>query len=279
MLGNAAKGKADVLRQVNADGHVIGNHTFDHKLLTSASANPFDEISKTDAILAPFYTGNMRMFRAPYGGWSPSIADSLNRTSLSTYVGSIFWDIGGELTATHAADWDCWGHGTSAHPHAPLSVAECGKRYMQEIHDRGDRGVILMHDIHSNTVDMVKMLVPQLKAQGFKFARIDGVPDINAQLKHNGAMPGPLAGTTSSPAPVVTSVASAPSECGDPTDTASFAVCGDLIGKDMHDLYTCTNHHLVLGCHCKGDCEVSAQASFCDCQDGEPGDPDALDGP
>src|SRR5262245_9583371 len=112
MLGNAAKGHDDILRQVNADGHVIGNHTFDHKLLTQSSTDPLSEIQKADAILSPFYTGKMKMFRAPFGGWSPRIADRLNRTSLSNYVGSIFWDVGGQLTPTHAADWDCWGRGT-----------------------------------------------------------------------------------------------------------------------------------------------------------------------
>jgi peptidoglycan/xylan/chitin deacetylase (PgdA/CDA1 family) len=188
MLGNAATGKAAVLNKVNADGHVIGNHTFDHKQLTLASTDPVNEVSKTDAILAPFFKGNMHMFRAPYGAWSPAVADKLNAAGFDDYVGSIFWDVGGVLTDTHAADWDCWGH--------HLSIEDCGDRYIQEIHDRGDHGVVLMHDIHSNTIDMVKsVIVPKLKAQGFTFARIDGVPSINAQLKQKGATPGPLAGT------------------------------------------------------------------------------------
>jgi peptidoglycan/xylan/chitin deacetylase (PgdA/CDA1 family) len=196
MLGNAATGKAAVMNKVNADGHVIGNHTFDHKLLTLSSTDPVSEVAKTDAILSPFFTGSMHMLRAPYGGWSPAVADKLNRAGYSEYVGSIFWDVGGQLTDTHAADWDCWSNGTSAAPHAPLSIEECGNRYLQEIHDRGDHGIVLMHDIHSNTVDMVKeIIVPRLKAEGFTFARVDGVPDINAQLKRNGATPGPLAGT------------------------------------------------------------------------------------
>jgi peptidoglycan/xylan/chitin deacetylase (PgdA/CDA1 family) len=188
MLGNAATGKPDVLRKVVADGHVIGNHTFDHKQLTLTSTDPISEVEKTDAILSPFFSGNMHMLRAPYGAWSPAVADKLNGAGFSDYVGSIFWDVGGVLTDTHAADWDCWGH--------HLSIEDCGDRYIQEIHDRGDHGIVLMHDIHSNTVDMVKtVIVPTLKAQGFKFVRVDGVPTINAQLKANGATPGPLAGT------------------------------------------------------------------------------------
>jgi peptidoglycan/xylan/chitin deacetylase (PgdA/CDA1 family) len=188
MLGNAATGKADVLRRVVADGHVIGNHTFDHKQLTLSSTDPVSEVQKTDAILSPFFSGNMHMLRAPYGAWSSSVEGRLNAAGFEDYVGSIFWDVGGVLTDTHAADWDCWGH--------RLSIEDCGDRYIQEIHDRGDHGIVLMHDIHSNTVDMVKtVIVPKLKAQGFSFARVDGVPTIHAQLVDKGATPGPLAGT------------------------------------------------------------------------------------
>jgi peptidoglycan/xylan/chitin deacetylase (PgdA/CDA1 family) len=169
---------------VNADGHVIGNHTYDHKLLTKASTDPVFEVKKADAILSPFFTGNMHMLRAPYGGWSGSVESELAGAGFGNYVGSIFWDVGGELTATHAADWDCWGH--------HLSISDCGGKYVQEIHDRGDHGIVLMHDIHSNTVDMVKLIVPQLQRQGFSFARVDQVPAINAQLIAAGATPKPL---------------------------------------------------------------------------------------
>jgi hypothetical protein len=47
-----------------------------------------------------------------------------------------------------------------------------------------------MHDPYFNdldpnqggTVDMVKYLVPKLKAEGYQFVRVDKVPDINAKL-------------------------------------------------------------------------------------------------
>jgi peptidoglycan/xylan/chitin deacetylase (PgdA/CDA1 family) len=254
MLGSNAKGKDDVMKQVNADGHVIGNHTWDHKLLTRLSSSDVQsEIQRTDEVISPFFKGNMRMFRAPFGGWSPSIADQLNRTSLSPYVGSIFWDIGGELTETHAADWACWGN-------AHLSPEECGDRYIQEIHDRGDRGIILMHDIHSKTIDMVKLIIPKLKAQGFKFARVDQVPDIHKQLVANGAQPDADLGV---PSPVASPAAA---ECGD-----DMMVCGSAIGKDATTLFSCRNHKLNTACRCAGDCTVSAHGSDCFCEAGEPG--------
>ena len=77
------------------------------------------------------------------------------------------------LTATAAADWDCWGK--------HISVEKCGALYMNEMNTR-KRGIVLMHDIHSNTIDMVKQLVPQLKAQGWKFTTVPEVPSIKRAL-------------------------------------------------------------------------------------------------
>ena len=252
MMGQNAQGKSDVMKQVNDDGHIIGNHTWDHPLLTKLSASAVQtELQRTDDVIGPFLKGNMRMFRAPFGGWSPATADHLNKTPLAKYVGSIFWDIGGDLTATHAADWACWGA-------AKLTIEQCGDRYIREIHDRGDHGVVLMHDIHSNTIDMVKVIVPKLKALGYKFVRIDQVPDINAQLIANGATPSAESGVTSPPAP--------PPECA-----ADGMLCGALVGKDPHTLFSCKSHRLDPACVCQGDCNATAHGSECDCAAGEPG--------
>jgi peptidoglycan/xylan/chitin deacetylase (PgdA/CDA1 family) len=274
MEGIHAKGQDTLMKQVNADGHIIGNHTYDHPLLTSiSSAKVLSELTQTDAILAPYFTNKMKIFRAPYGGWSPSIADKLNATPLAGYVGSIFWDIGGELTATHAADWACWGN-------AHLSIQQCGDRYIQEIHDRGDHGVTLMHDIHSNTIDMVKYLVPKLKSLGYSFARLDQIPAINAQLVAKGATPlPPISATTAadagadakassgigtqdhSIAPADVSLALGPS-CGN-----DGVFCGSAVGLDSATLYRCTAHALVSVCACTSTCGIGANGvdGACDC--------------
>jgi hypothetical protein len=44
---------------------------------------------------------------------------------------------------------------------------------------------VLMHDIHGKTVDMVKLLVPRLRAKGFSFVRLTASPTI-ARARDNG---------------------------------------------------------------------------------------------
>ncbi|MBI5532052.1 MAG: hypothetical protein HY898_05005 [Deltaproteobacteria bacterium] len=148
----------------------------------TGTSQPVSELQKTDAIISPYVTQGIFLFRAPYGAWNATVAQKLNAAGYERYVGSVFWDVGGDLTTQYAADWACWSHG--------ISVGECANRYMNEIRDRR-RGIVLMHDVHSKTIDMVKVMVPKLEAEGFKFARLDAVPNIAARIVQAGGTPGP----------------------------------------------------------------------------------------
>jgi hypothetical protein len=69
-------------------------------------------------------------------------------------------------------------------------VQECGDLYTVEARAKG-RGVVLLHDgppggDGAKTVQMIKYIVPLLKAEGFKFIRVD-----EAELKPFGAAAGP----------------------------------------------------------------------------------------
>lgn len=191
--GSRAVNKTSVLAALSRQGHLIANHSWSHASFTDI-ADPVDEVSRTDRVIAPYVPRGVFLFRAPYGNWAPHVADVLNATELRRYVGGIFWDIGGSLTASYAADWACWSRG--------LSVEECGNRYFTEISNRG-RGIVLMHDIHGKTIDMVKQLVPRLKAQGHRFVRADGIPLIADRIRDAGGHPSsqPLPQPTVQPTP------------------------------------------------------------------------------
>src|ERR1700759_5378294 len=67
-----------------------------------------------------------------------------------------------------AADWSCWHHHWEA--------ATCAKGYLREIR-RHDGGVVLMHCIHHQSAGLVEAVVPALIEEGYRFARIDQVPE------------------------------------------------------------------------------------------------------
>ncbi|MBX3224077.1 MAG: polysaccharide deacetylase family protein [Labilithrix sp.] len=179
--GTPTANAAAILAQLDADGHLVANHSTTHRDITSVPANQrVQELSETNALIVthgkmPY---NRSLFRAPYGSWNSSVYDTLNGSAMKHYVGPIYWDIGGgptdqSGTAARAADWECWNLG--------YTVQQCGTRYRNEIASIG-RGIVLMHDPNSQTVDMVKYLVPLLKADGYTFIRADEVPRIAADF-------------------------------------------------------------------------------------------------
>jgi peptidoglycan/xylan/chitin deacetylase (PgdA/CDA1 family) len=159
-------------------GHLLANHTQNHLQLTKLSSSQLlKEIGDTDKIIAEVQPNGPFLIRAPFGAWSANVSQTVNGSPFKKYVGSVFWDEGGELTATAAADWACWGK--------KLTVERCGQLYLQEIRAK-KKGIVLMHDVHNKTVDMVKLILPQLIKDGFKFVRADHVPSIEKAIVAGG---------------------------------------------------------------------------------------------
>jgi hypothetical protein len=179
MNGKNAPGHDRALAAIKARGHVLANHSQNHDDMTKQSGDAlYHAVADTDAIIAQYQPSGPWLLRPPYGAWNPNVSSAVNE-SFSKYVGPVFWDVGGELTATHGADWDCWAHG--------ISVQQCAQLYLNEMRDRG-RGIILMHDVHDPSVDMAKIIVETMSSS-VKFVPLTTVPSIASAL---GLDPNPL---------------------------------------------------------------------------------------
>lgn len=172
--GAKVSGRQGAIDTIVGRGHLLANHTQNHRQLTKLpTAGIVKEISDTDAIIALAQPQGPWVVRAPFGAWNGSVARAVNGSAMRKYVGSVFWDQGGALTANAAADWDCWGKG--------VSVQRCGELYLKEIRTK-KRGVVLMHDIHDETVDMIKSILPTLIAEGYKFSALEDVPSVKRAI-------------------------------------------------------------------------------------------------
>jgi peptidoglycan/xylan/chitin deacetylase (PgdA/CDA1 family) len=192
VVGRHAESHRDILAQLREWGHLIGNHTYNHPGLVSlacAGGDVVGELKRTDRIIRPYVSSKVVFFRAPYGNWREKVApdsdedkdtslvaDILNTSgAFDDYVGPVNWDIVAE-------DWACWRQGVSAE--------ECARRYMAET-ERVGGGIILMHDSseeepvrrHNQTMQMTKILIPQLKARRYHFVRLDAVPQVRESVQ------------------------------------------------------------------------------------------------
>jgi len=179
--GKNVPGRQAVIDTIVRRGHTLANHTQNHEQMTRLTGNPlFKAVSDTDEFIKAAQPQGPFLLRAPYGAWNGRVSDELNLTSMKKYVGSIFWDVGGQLTSTAAADWDCWGRG--------VTVQRCADLYLQEIRAK-KRGIVLMHDVHSKTVDMVKLMIPTLKSEGFVFDKCEDAPAVKRAITSAGTPP------------------------------------------------------------------------------------------
>ncbi len=174
---------------LHACGHLVGNHTYSHPGLVALAESGGDvvaELEQTERLLRPITGASLTYFRAPYGNWrqveevrpgisrdrgDSIVADRLNAAGrLSSLIGPVNWDIVAE-------DWECWRQG--------IPPDEAARRYADEV-ERIGRGLILMHDssedpamrARNQTYLMTRHLVPDLKRRGFRFIRLDEVPQV-----------------------------------------------------------------------------------------------------
>jgi len=229
--GMKVPGRQAAIDKIVGRGHLLANHTQNHKQLTSlSSATLIKEIADTDAIIAAAQPQGPWVLRAPFGAWNGNVARNVNGTAMKKYVGSVFWDEGGQLTNSAAADWDCWGKG--------VSVARCGQLYLQEIRSK-KRGIVLFHDIHNKTVDMIKEIVPTLIAEGYKFQAVEETPAVKRAIAAagggGGATPPPAAADTCPSATLGRDVGE--NVCVQSRSTQKWSRCvdGDWIGSTADD--------------------------------------------
>lgn len=190
LIGQLAAAALPVVKRLRDCGHLLGNHTWSHAGLVDlalAGGDVYSEVMRADAVLRPYAAGPM-LFRPPYGSWRTKsrpdgpedtprsiVAQRLRAHRLfDDYVGPVMWDVVGE-------DWECWRR--------DLSVSQCARRHIDQI-ERAGSGIVLLHDSSENeaarcrnrTAQMTGLLVPELKAKGFRFVGLTSVPQIRAAI-------------------------------------------------------------------------------------------------
>lgn len=179
VVGKFAVHHADILDNIHQQGHIIGNHTFEHPDMpyyVSVNGDIRDQIIRTNTLISKYNIDRPIFFRAPYGKWSPEVADELNLDIRSSYrhVGPVYWEIPG-------IDCYYWKLGKS--------VDETVEAYVNEIEAKGS-GVMVMHDEIADmdvvksvnrTLELTKALIPILISKGYRFVGLDEIDD--PQLK------------------------------------------------------------------------------------------------
>jgi peptidoglycan/xylan/chitin deacetylase (PgdA/CDA1 family)/Tfp pilus assembly protein PilF len=164
---------AEVSQRILAQGSELGNHSYSHPVLSKMQeAGYTQEIETTNALLTSILKRPPVLFRPPYGATNDAIVAKIQTDKMQ----SILWNVDSE-------DW--------ADP-VPNSIAQ---RVVQEVEKQG-RGIILFHDIHKVTIEVLPTVIETLEKDGYRFTSWNGTsfaPDATRGLDAAQAPPPPMA--------------------------------------------------------------------------------------
>lgn len=149
VIGENAEQYPDLLQRELTEGHEIGNHTQSHPLRNLSREQMEQEISACETTIGELLDRRTHLFRPPGGIISQTVMALAEHHSYRV----ILWSI-------DTRDW----------AHCP--VPDITKNVLDHISD-GD--IILMHDAidkPSPTPDALRVLIPELLAQGYHFVTV-----------------------------------------------------------------------------------------------------------
>lgn len=145
VLGNRAINNKDILRKMVDSGMEIGNHTYNHLLLTKYDENKIrSEIEDTSEVIYSATKKRPKLLRPSYGSVNNKIKKVAN-------MPIIIWDI-------DTLDWKY---------HNSKRITS---RVVNKVRD-GD--IILMHDIYSASLNALSNIISILQDNGYEFVTID----------------------------------------------------------------------------------------------------------
>ena len=145
VLGSRAINNKDILKKMADSGMEIGNHTYNHLLLTKYDENKIrSEIEDTSEVIYSATKKKPKLLRPSYGSVNNKIKKVAN-------MPIIIWDI-------DTLDWKY---------HNSKRITS---RIVNKVRD-GD--IILMHDIYSASLNALSNIIPILQDNGYEFVTID----------------------------------------------------------------------------------------------------------
>lgn len=144
LVGTNIGNYKDTIKKMDKQGCEIGNHTMDHPQLSSLSASGIqNQIEGTNSKIRAITGHGATLVRPPYGAYNGTVQANAG-------LPLILWSI-------DTLDWK------TRNAQNTINVV------MNEVKDGS---IILMHDIHSPSVDAAEVLIPKLIASGYQLVTV-----------------------------------------------------------------------------------------------------------
>lgn len=144
ILGRSIAGNEEILKRQVAEGHELGNHSWTHDNLTKISQEQLHhEIHHTQEVIKNITGVTPKTLRVPYGAYDANVAHVANMPLVN-------WNV-------DSNDWR--QRNVRSNVNTVISQVTPGS-------------IILMHDIHPESVDAVEEIIVRLKQKGYQFVTV-----------------------------------------------------------------------------------------------------------
>lgn len=147
VLGKQAQAYPDLIRRMQKEGHLVGNHTYSHIQLGKSNREAFKaELVKTSEVLSELTGDEVQYVRPPYGSWDKGFETELMMFPVLWTVDPMDWcsdDVAG-------------------------IVREVTKKSKEN-------SIILMHDEYKSSVTAALQIVDILQEEGYEFVTVDEI--------------------------------------------------------------------------------------------------------
>ncbi|TDD23361.1 polysaccharide deacetylase family protein [Nonomuraea diastatica] len=146
-LGTNTAANPDLVLRMSAEGHLVGNHGWTHRNLSDLPTSKIaDSLRQAGNTISAATGRTPTLVRPPYGAVGPK----LRAVAADQGVSLVTWDV-------------------DAHDHKGGKSADIADRAVRAAHPGA---IILMHDIHRETVDAVPDILERLRGKGYSFVTV-----------------------------------------------------------------------------------------------------------
>ena len=147
LLGKQAEAYPDIVKRMHKEGHMIGNHSYDHVNLANLSkTDAAKQIRMTSEAIHKITGEYPQYLRPPFGNEPPECSCAKNMMT-------VLWDV-------DPLDWCCGSSST---------VIEKVVKAVEE------DDIILLHDASESSVEAALGIIDALEKQGYEFVTVDEV--------------------------------------------------------------------------------------------------------
>lgn len=145
LLGEQVEKYPDIVKRMNEEGHLIGNHSYKHEQLSKlSSVQACSQVNRTNELIYSITGKYPEYLRPPFGDWKDDLDCEVNMVE-------VLWDV-------DTLDW------------SSQNKDKVVSKVMKNI-EEGD--IILMHDSYESTVEATAEIIDRLQEDGYEFVTVD----------------------------------------------------------------------------------------------------------